>query len=130
MPAAFSARILHRGARARELAGGSIKSRRGRHLGIGAGVLIAAGALIALYETTPAMTARSSGLVVTKTAPREVMLCDVIPVTITVTNNGTDEARGIRVTDALPSGLTTSDGKTTYETDRKSTRLNSSHLGI
>jgi uncharacterized repeat protein (TIGR01451 family) len=46
-----------------------------------------------------------------KTAPSEVLLCDPIPVKITVTNAGTGMAEDVRIADTLPAGLMTSDGK-------------------
>jgi uncharacterized repeat protein (TIGR01451 family) len=45
-------------------------------------------------------------------APSQALICDVIPVTLTVTNSGTGYAQGVKVTQALPQGLTTTDGKT------------------
>ncbi|NUQ66669.1 MAG: DUF11 domain-containing protein [Phycisphaerales bacterium] len=45
-------------------------------------------------------------LTITKAAPAEVMICDMIPVTIVVTNNGTGIAKNVKVSDALPAGLT------------------------
>lgn len=56
-------------------------------------------------------------LALVKTAPAEVMLCDMIPVRLVVTNNGTGAARNVKVSDALPAGLKTTDGKTTLEFD-------------
>jgi len=47
----------------------------------------------------------------TKAAPAEVTVCDAIPVKITVTNTGTGVARNVTITDPLPAGLTTSDGR-------------------
>lgn len=49
-------------------------------------------------------------LAIDKTMPAEVMICDPIPTTITVTNTGTGMARNVAITDALPEGLTTMDG--------------------
>ncbi len=46
-----------------------------------------------------------------KTAPEVVMLCDPIPMKLIVTNTGNGVARAVRITDTLPEGLTTSDGK-------------------
>jgi uncharacterized repeat protein (TIGR01451 family) len=46
-----------------------------------------------------------------KTAPSEVLLCEPIPVKITVTNTGTGLASDVKVSDMLPEGLMTSDGK-------------------
>lgn len=50
-------------------------------------------------------------LAVTKTAPASVLLCDPIPMTFTVTNNGTGIATNIQLTDTLPENLTTQDGR-------------------
>ena len=46
-----------------------------------------------------------------KTAPAEVVKCDPIPVKLVVTNAGTGKAANVKVTDVLPAGLTTVDGK-------------------
>jgi uncharacterized repeat protein (TIGR01451 family) len=45
-----------------------------------------------------------------KTAPAEVVICDPIPVTLTVKNNGSSSLTGVKVSDTLPEGLT-SDSK-------------------
>jgi uncharacterized repeat protein (TIGR01451 family) len=45
-------------------------------------------------------------LLVTKSAPAEVLACDQIPIKIVVTNNGTGPARDVKVTDNLPAGMT------------------------
>lgn len=50
-------------------------------------------------------------LMLTKTAPEEVMLCDPIPVKFVVTNPGSGSARDVKITDSLPAGLTTSEGQ-------------------
>lgn len=49
-------------------------------------------------------------LQITKKGPAEVMACDEIVYTFTVTNNGTGTARNVRVEDNLPAGLVASDG--------------------
>jgi uncharacterized repeat protein (TIGR01451 family) len=46
-------------------------------------------------------------LVLTKTAPAKVMLCDPIPVKLVVKNTGDGPAHGVIVSDTLPSGLRT-----------------------
>jgi uncharacterized repeat protein (TIGR01451 family) len=43
---------------------------------------------------------------IVKSMPAEVISCDPIPVKLTVRNNGSSALTGVRVTDALPSGLT------------------------
>ena len=54
-------------------------------------------------------------LKITKAAPAEVGLCDMIPIRLVVTNSGTGMARNVTVRDALPSGLMTADGKNVFE---------------
>lgn len=48
---------------------------------------------------------------ITKTAPSEKLQCDTIPVKITVKNDGSGPACNVVVSDPLPQGLTTLDGK-------------------
>jgi len=50
-------------------------------------------------------------LKLTKTAPSEVLLCDLIPVRLLVTNAGTGSVQNIKIIDNLPAGLRTTDGK-------------------
>lgn len=50
-------------------------------------------------------------LVLHKQMTPEITICDEILVRLTVGNTGTGAARGVRVTDNLPAGLTTSDGR-------------------
>ena len=51
-------------------------------------------------------------LKLTKTCPTQpVLLCDNIPMTLTVTNTGSGSAKGVKITDNLPDGLMTTDGK-------------------
>ncbi|MBI1369548.1 MAG: DUF11 domain-containing protein [Planctomycetes bacterium] len=49
-------------------------------------------------------------LQLTKTEPADVMLCERIPVTYVVTNNGTGTARNVMIKDTLPKGLVTETG--------------------
>ena len=51
-----------------------------------------------------------------KTAPAEVLICDPIPVTLTVKNNGSSGLTGVTVSDTLPDGLS-SDGKNSLSFD-------------
>ncbi|MEQ8822322.1 MAG: hypothetical protein RLY93_18965 [Sumerlaeia bacterium] len=53
-------------------------------------------------------------LVLTKEAPREVLSCDPIEYVLIVENTGSGTASNVRITDRLPSGLTT-DGSTTFD---------------
>lgn len=51
-------------------------------------------------------------LTFTRSAPREVLLCDPIPLQYLVGNPGTGLVRNVRITETLPAGMTTTDGKT------------------
>ena len=42
----------------------------------------------------------------TKTEPADELICDPIPVTITVKNTGTSKLTGVKIADTLPAGLT------------------------
>jgi len=46
-----------------------------------------------------------------RTAPAEVMLCDVIPVRFVITNAGTGAVQNVKIVETLPAGLRTTDGK-------------------
>ncbi|MBI1372214.1 MAG: DUF11 domain-containing protein [Phycisphaera sp.] len=46
-----------------------------------------------------------------KSMPSEALLCDTIPIKLTVTNNGTGIAKDVKITDNLPAGLMYTDGK-------------------
>ncbi|MBL9032052.1 MAG: DUF11 domain-containing protein [Phycisphaerae bacterium] len=54
-------------------------------------------------------------LTLSKTITPEAMLCDPIQMKLEVKNSGSGAAENIVIKDALPAGLTTSDGKTTVE---------------
>jgi uncharacterized repeat protein (TIGR01451 family) len=60
---------------------------------------------LGLNVVSPAITANA-------TLPStDVLVCDNIPLKVTVTNSGTGVARNVKVTDTLPEGLTLADGK-------------------
>lgn len=50
-------------------------------------------------------------LKLTKTAPAEVLLCDLIPVRYVVSNAGTGSIQNVKIIENLPAGLRTTDGK-------------------
>jgi uncharacterized repeat protein (TIGR01451 family) len=52
----------------------------------------------------------------TKTEPSDVTICDPIPITLVVKNNGSSRLTGVKVSDSLPTGLT-SDGKSSLAFD-------------
>jgi uncharacterized repeat protein (TIGR01451 family) len=56
-------------------------------------------------------------LAITKTAPASVTICDPIPMAFTVTNKGTGTASNVKLSDTLPAGLTTQDGKASIDLD-------------
>ncbi len=64
-------------------------------------------------STCSSMNIVEPELKLAKTAPAEVLVCDMIPVTIVVTNTGTGSVEGVKVTDTLPQGWQTGDGKGT-----------------
>lgn len=51
-----------------------------------------------------------ANLLLTKSAPAEVVICDPIPMTLNVKNTGSSTLTAVKVNDSLPEGLT-SDGK-------------------
>lgn len=54
-------------------------------------------------------------LKLTKSAPAEALICDEVVMVLTVSNPGSGIARDVKLTDDLPEGLTTSDGKKKLE---------------
>lgn len=64
-----------------------------------------------------AMRIVEPALKLTKTAPSEVIVCDVIPINLVVSNTGTGAVDGVEVTDMLPDGWRTADGKDTVSFD-------------
>ncbi|MFH0985108.1 MAG: hypothetical protein V1882_06180 [Candidatus Omnitrophota bacterium] len=58
-----------------------------------------------------ASEAISPSLKVVLEAPSQALICDVIPVKLTVTNSGTGYAKGAVITQTLPEGLLTTDGR-------------------
>ena len=72
-----------------------------------------------VYRTPLCLTvvAVEPKLDLTKSAPKEVLLCDPIPVRFVVTNAGTGTAHNVTISEALPPGLVTMDGETMVEFD-------------
>ena len=54
-----------------------------------------------------------AALALKKTAPKEVLICDEIPLNFVVTNTGSGEATNVKIADELPAGLLTSSGSRT-----------------
>jgi len=68
--------------------------------------------LTATYEIPTCLTINvvEPKLELMKTAPKEVLICDAIPVQLVVTNAGTSVLRDVKIEDPLPAGLATQDG--------------------
>lgn len=62
-------------------------------------------------STCSTMKVVQPALTLTKSAPGEVILCDTIPVRLVVSNTGTGVARNVKVTDTLPQGWETTEGR-------------------
>ncbi len=56
----------------------------------------------------------SPALKLTKTLPAETLVCNDVPMQLTVTNTGTGTARNVKLEDVLPEGMVTKDGKTAF----------------
>jgi uncharacterized repeat protein (TIGR01451 family) len=52
---------------------------------------------------------RKASLELSRTAPTDALVCDAIPVTLSVTNNGGKSLTGVKITDVLPKGWTRDD---------------------
>jgi len=50
-------------------------------------------------------------LELTATAPKEILLCDPIPIEVVATNAGTGALEGVKIVSTLPAGMTTVDGR-------------------
>jgi len=58
-------------------------------------------------------------LKIVQTAPPAVLICEPIPIKVTVTNTGSGPASNVVLRETLPEGLTTEDGKTEMAYDLK-----------
>lgn len=69
------------------------------------------------YASKLCLTTRfvEPALKIEKSGPAEVMLCDAITYTITVSNPGSGAARNVRVSDNLPNGIVTESGQSNVE---------------
>ncbi len=59
----------------------------------------------------------SPKLMLEKTGPAEVLICEPIPYTVTVKNAGDGPAVNVKITDQLPDGLKSKDGRTAMSMD-------------
>ena len=56
-------------------------------------------------------------LTITKTAPASALICETIPISMTVKNSGSGSANGVKIVDTLPAGLKTVGGSSTINID-------------
>jgi len=64
-----------------------------------------------VIPTTAVIEVIQPELKLSKTAPAEVLLCDLIPIRYVVRNSGTGSIQNVQVIENLPAGLRTTDGK-------------------
>ena len=71
----------------------------------------------ASYEPSLCVTTKfiRQEIQVTKEAPESADLCDIIPIRYVVKNAGSGPARDVKLTDELPKGLVTAEGKSSVE---------------
>ena len=71
------------------------------------------------YNTSLCMgtTVVQPALKLTKSLPSEVLLCDPILAKYVISNTGSGPAKGIKIDDTFPAGLTTADGKSNISID-------------
>jgi uncharacterized repeat protein (TIGR01451 family) len=58
-----------------------------------------------------------ASIALSKSEPADESICDPIPVTLTVKNTGSSALTGVQVSDNLPAGMTSSDGKSSLTFD-------------
>ncbi len=74
------------------------------------GTIVNCASVSADPRTCAATRVVNPAIQLTKTEPKDVTICDPIPVTLVVKNTGSSQLTGVKVTDTLPPGLT-SEGK-------------------
>lgn len=85
---------------------GQTKSIVIRGRAVGSGTLTNCASIEIDNEYCVATNVVNPSISLKKTAPAQVMLCDMIPISITVTNDGQGTARNVVITDSLPDGMT------------------------
>lgn len=98
-----------------ELAAGASKSVKIRGTANATGEIVSCATATYVIPACCTINVVSPALKITKSAPGEVGLCDVIPVQLVVTNSGTGVAKNVVVRDQLPADLMTADGKNVWE---------------
>jgi len=80
------------------------------------GMIVNCASVSADPRTCAATRVVHPAILLTKSAPTEVLICDPIPVTLVVKNSGSSQLTDVKVSDPLPDGLT-SDGKSSLAFD-------------
>lgn len=80
------------------------------------GTLITCGWATYMPVVCQEIHAVKAGIELTKTEPADDLICDSIPVTLTVKNSGSSQLTGVQVVDTLPDGMT-SDSKSSLTFD-------------
>ncbi len=88
-----------------------VKVIKARATAVDAGNILQCVAMTCTPTACVEVVATKPAIKLVKSAPAEAMLCEEIPVRLTVSNTGSGLARDVVVVDNLPSGLTTADGK-------------------
>ena len=95
---------------------GSLAPKAGEEITV-SGFATSAGSLTNRATVTYAVPARAdvrvlqAVLQLVKTAPAEILLCELIPVRYMITNTGNGPGKDVTIVEALPEGLLTEDGK-------------------
>ena len=100
-----------------ELAPNAVKTIRIRGVVMGVGEIVPCTRLAAYTNLCNPIEVVQPRLELTKTMPRQVLICDEIPVKMVVSNTGTGVARGVKVAETLPPGLALSGGGSTFVYD-------------
>lgn len=83
--------------------------------GTAAGMITSCASATYAQALCSAINVVQPALRLTKVAPEQALLCDPFEVKLTVANAGTGTARNIQISDRLPAGLKTADGKSEVE---------------
>lgn len=81
------------------------------------GALLQCASMTCTPQGCTEIVAVSPALKLTKSAPKDSLICDPIPVKYVVSNTGTGSVRNARVRETLPQGVVTDKGATTLDFD-------------
>lgn len=99
------------------IAGKDSKSVRVRVAAMKEGQIIHCANVTYVQRLCLKVIAINPNLKLAQTAPARVSVCDPIPVKVVVTNGGVGDAKNVKVKAMLPTGVVTTDGKTSVEFD-------------